>query len=434
MNSVDKDYRYLLLKLVPHHRLARERRKLIGRAVEGNDPAEMRRVALGALEELCASGYFYRGNTDTQVTYQRQRGNYHLTLEVPTTELRELVERDDTAPRQQPSFAVIPEIIRSFAIGAERDSMFERLRATMRNLPSWFGVSAARLVLVEEKLGQASKGDALVTVPEKEIMAQAAVVHSRRSGQVEFLHPEAALALGMKRPKRVNRDAGEPGQVAIAPLFSGEEYWGIIELWLPVSLARDEERSRIEVATGMIEQIIENSIQLEMLTSVDKLTDIYNRNFYDVQVVIEIERAKRSGTKLSMLLIDLDDFKRVNDKHGHKRGDRALMLVADLIKKNLRKIDLPFRWGGEELAILLPGTTEVEAIHTAERLRAVVEAATGPDDRKGNAISITVSIGAAVYPDHASTADGLLEKADEALYKAKAQGKNRVVFYRPPES
>jgi diguanylate cyclase (GGDEF)-like protein len=206
-----------------------------------------------------------------------------------------------------------------------------------------------------------------------------------------------------------------------------------MELWLPTSMVGEQERSRIEVATGMIEQIIENSIQLELLTSIDKLTGIYNRNFYDVQVLIEIERAKRSGTKLSLLLLDLDDFKQVNDTYGHKRGDRALMLVADLIKKNLRKIDLPFRWGGEELAILLPGTTEVEAVHTAERLRAVIADAVGPADKQGIPIPVTVSVGAAVYPDHAGSAEDLFTRADTALYQAKTQGKNRVVFYRPPE-
>ena len=130
-----------------------------------------------------------------------------------------------------------------------------------------------------------------------------------------------------------------------------------------------------------------------------------------------------------MLVMDLDDFKRINDTYGHLKGDEALRVVADLVKGNLRKIDLPFRYGGEEFVILLPGTADVEAIHTAERLRLVVDEFQKFKDIDGNVIRLSVSIGAAVFPDHARTKDELFAKADAALLRAKGAGKNRVEFH-----
>ncbi|MCK5617941.1 MAG: GGDEF domain-containing protein, partial [Candidatus Krumholzibacteria bacterium] len=171
--------------------------------------------------------------------------------------------------------------------------------------------------------------------------------------------------------------------------------------------------------------------EIETVTSVDALTQIYNRHFYDTQVSVEIERATRSGNEVSMLVIDLDDFKRVNDELGHKKGDEALSNVADLIRNNLRKVDLPFRYGGEEFVILLPGTSEFESVHTAERLRRVVAEFTGFKNLHGQTRTITVSVGVSVYPDTAASADELFEQADSAMFRAKRLGKNRVVLYKP---
>lgn len=441
----EKDYRYLLLKLVPLHRLERHTRREIGRALDGRDHAVLRRVSLDALECLCESGYYVRTgserrNGDALITYQRAGGRVQVRLLVPANELETAPEpgRPESASAAVPaagvdvSFHIIPEILRSFSITDERESMFERLAGTIQLLPAWFRVSAVRLVLVEERLGEDADGDIVKTESEKDILRKAANEHCRRTGNVEFLHPDAAVALGMDRPRRVNRDAEEPGLVAVSPLFSAGEFWGILELWLPGDDDGPRVRSRIEVATGMIEQMIENSVRLENLTSLDKLTGVYNRNFYDTQVRIEIERAKRSASKLAMLVMDIDDFKPVNDTYGHRRGDQALMLVADAIKANLRKIDLAFRYGGEEFVVLLPGTSQVEAVHTAERLRSVIADISTFKADDGTAIPLRVSIGAAVYPDHADNEDALFRKADGALYRAKAAGKNRVEIHTEP--
>jgi diguanylate cyclase (GGDEF)-like protein len=170
-------------------------------------------------------------------------------------------------------------------------------------------------------------------------------------------------------------------------------------------------------------------VRLENLTSIDKLTGVYNRQFYDRLVRIEIERARRSGSKLSLLVLDIDDFKTINDSMGHRKGDEALVVVADLMRSHLRKIDIPFRYGGEEFTILLPGTAESEAIRTAERLRAMIAEYDEFVDHDGKQRAMTVSIGAAVFPDQARTEEELFSRADEALYLAKRNGKNRVELY-----
>lgn len=434
MRSLERDYKYLLLKLVPYHRLDRERRRHISRALESGDATAMRRAAVQALDDLCGSGHFTRAGTSVNngnsvVTYVPRAGNFQLRLQVPTDEL-------EASARGTPRTAetgvdvtidVIPGIIGAFSI--TQQSMYERLETTVGRLASWFVMTAVRLRLVQERLGEESEGETVTAEPEANILKQAANMHCKRTGEIELLHPQAAIALGMSKPDGQSLPGTNVGRVAVSPIFAAGEFWGVLECWLPDGDDGPMARSRIEVATGMIEQIIENAIHLENLTSMDKLTEIYNRNFYDAQVPIEVERAKRSGTHLTMLIADIDDFKSINDTHGHSTGDDALMLTAQLIKRNLRRIDLAFRYGGEEFVILLPGTAQVEAIHTAERVRSVIEKVTELHTADGRSIPLRVSIGAAVYPNDAQSHEELFNKADKALYRAKHQGKNRVEFY-----
>jgi diguanylate cyclase (GGDEF)-like protein len=157
----------------------------------------------------------------------------------------------------------------------------------------------------------------------------------------------------------------------------------------------------------------------------DGLTGLYNHAFFLQALRQELLRSRRHGRKTALLLLDLDDFKRVNDQLGHVEGDRALMKAAAVVRDSLREIDVAARYGGEEFAVLLPETARLGAFVVAERIRR------GVLRRFARARpALTVSGGIAVYPDDAATPADLIVRADAGLYGAKAAGKNRIVLPR----
>jgi diguanylate cyclase (GGDEF)-like protein len=155
----------------------------------------------------------------------------------------------------------------------------------------------------------------------------------------------------------------------------------------------------------------------------DMVTRLRNHRYFQVRLREEIGRTKRYGRPTALLLLDLDDFKRVNDQYGHAVGDKVLQQVAELLMKNSRSADVVCRYGGEELAVILPETALAEAALVAERLRVAVQQRT--DDR---GTTVTLSAGVAICPDHGGDADVLIAAADAAMYRAKHAGKNRVAI------
>lgn len=450
----EKNYKYLLANLVPRHRLSAARRKQVDRAIASDDAVEIRLAAVQALEELYSSEYFDRSQTRDDnghavLTYGRSSGSYQIKVVVPSDEWRELSggsPQDDRGQSRgqvaeptatdtelvETTINILPDIIRSFSINGQRESTLQRLEAVMKFLPRWFSFSATQLVIVEERVSEGeTQGERVITGPEKLFQDTVIYHRCRESKQIAVLDASSAGAVGLAMPAVAGERSGlERAQLAVAPVFPMGEFWGVLEAWITGEESGPLLRSRVEIAAGMVEQIIENTLRLENLTSVDKLTGIYNRQFYDRQIRIEMERATRTATKLSLLVVDIDDFKQINDTMGHRRGDEALAIVADLIRGNLRKIDMPFRYGGEEFVILLPGTGEMEAVHTAERLRSKIAECDEFISPDGTERRITVSIGGAVFPDHGRTEDDIFSHADSALYLAKRNGKNRIEFIK----
>ncbi|HZS25465.1 MAG TPA: GGDEF domain-containing protein [Gaiellaceae bacterium] len=152
----------------------------------------------------------------------------------------------------------------------------------------------------------------------------------------------------------------------------------------------------------------------------DGLTGLANRRAFDDRLAEEVDRARRYSTHLALVLVDVDDFKQVNDRHGHAAGDEVLRSFGSLLAGSLRELDLAARYGGEEFALILPGTAAADAAHVAEQIRTSLE------QLEPGGVRVTASFGVADVPTCATAGD-LLEAADRRVYEAKRRGKDRVV-------
>jgi len=166
--------------------------------------------------------------------------------------------------------------------------------------------------------------------------------------------------------------------------------------------------------------------ELEKINTLDALSGLYNRRFYDQKILAEYRRSKRNLTSLSLVIIDIDHFKKVNDTYGHIAGDKCLVWLSDHIKKSLkRSADLAFRYGGEEFCLILPDTDAKGAASLAENLRKNVEIKSFTYDEIE--ISLTISCGISTYQqENHIHPEQMFISADKALYKAKSNGRNQV--------
>lgn len=175
---------------------------------------------------------------------------------------------------------------------------------------------------------------------------------------------------------------------------------------------------------------------LEQMASTDPLTRIYNRRVFLMWCEREQERSRRNDSPFSILMVDLDRFKHINDRYGHQTGDEALCAAVEKMQDSVRGIDVLGRWGGEEFAVLLPHASAEAALLVAERVRASIARILLParETRKEEAfeaVRVTASIGVATYSGSGDTVQAMVERADACLYQAKAQGRNRVITLFP---
>jgi diguanylate cyclase (GGDEF)-like protein len=246
--------------------------------------------------------------------------------------------------------------------------------------------------------------------------------------------PRSCLAVRLSRPVRQGENSDEvltcevcgviPGQSTCQPLLVGGEVIGSVLVTEERELAEEESR-RIQDSVTQAAPVLANLRNLslaERRASTDSLTGLPNRRGLDDTLKRLVAHANRSHTPVSLVAVDLDHFKDVNDTAGHECGDEVLAAFGVMLRANLRGSDFAARAGGEEFVVVLPETDRSGAMHVAEHLRRATAALTVP--RLG--ARITASFGVATLPDDAHDTDGLLRLADRALYAAKQRGRNRV--------
>jgi diguanylate cyclase (GGDEF)-like protein len=225
----------------------------------------------------------------------------------------------------------------------------------------------------------------------------------------------------------VSSDPGVRSWLGV-PLTIYDQVIGVLSVQSRERAAFGEDHRRVLEAIAAQAAVAIQNARLYELATIDGLTGLYVRRYFDSRLREELERSRRFGTQFSVVLLDLDDFKKLNDTFGHAVGDRVLREVAASMRRSLRGVDIAARYGGEEFAFILPRTGIVDAHAVAERIRHDVSEVRIAHE--GRVLSITASLGIASYPESApGDVAMLLEKADVALYRAKTSGKDRVEVY-----
>lgn len=256
----------------------------------------------------------------------------------------------------------------------------------------------------------------------------------RAGGKTEFFEP------GEKKEDRRVRQCFDGGRLifeaeegrfrALAPLQADRETIGVVRITVPLEA---DARSRQERSRALETHLEEFSKFLGLALKTpdlytravqDGLTGLWTKRHFLSQAPQAIEACRRYGEPLALIMVDVDHFKKVNDTHGHPAGDRVLKGVAEILRRNVRG-GSAFRYGGEEMAVLLPKADAARAAEVAERLRKTIES------RKVGSIKITASFGVAEWEASMPDLNALVEKADAALYQAKQGGRNRVVAAPP---
>jgi len=230
----------------------------------------------------------------------------------------------------------------------------------------------------------------------------------------------------------------KPASIALLPLLHRDRLIGSFNIGSYDQQRFDENSGSdfLRHLAAVIAVCLDNNLSrehLKYLGLIDNLTGVNNRRFFDQRLSEEIARVLRNGLPSSCLFIDADYFKNINDTHGHQSGDEVLHYIAQIVRKEVRQIDVVARYGGEEFVVLLQGTGQQKALEIAERIRLEIA---GESFRDGtdNKIPLTVSIGiSTLFPeqieDEGSAARVFIEQADQALYHAKTTGRNKTVCF-----
>lgn len=254
-------------------------------------------------------------------------------------------------------------------------------------------------------------------------------------GEVIHGKQPAVFPAQADEPLPLPHTSGEPAETdcLCLPLIGGHnQVIGVATLERPRGEALDDlQLQALNVVTTLVAVSMENA-RLFRLATVDGLTGLYVRRYFEIRLGEEVARMRRHGGSLAVLMTDIDHFKTFNDTYGHQQGDAVLRELATLVRTTIRTgVDVPCRYGGEEYVVIMPDTDLEGAQHLAERLRQVVER--HPFAGQFSPLAVTISGGvAAIDQDHLLTPEKLVKRADEALYVAKEAGRNQIRVWEEP--
>ena len=225
----------------------------------------------------------------------------------------------------------------------------------------------------------------------------------------------------------------EDGSFVSLPLFVKDQLVGVMNFSRPgTDQFSEEERELLQAMASQVAVAFLNAdlfAKTRSLTVKDELTGLFNRRYLQQILPMEIKRARRFSRSVSVLMADIDYFKKYNDRYGHLEGDKILREFGRLLRENLREVDIVIRFGGEEFLVLLPNTDRRQAYQVAEKLLELIRQhpfANRQNQPKG---TFTASVGISAYPEDARSGEDLVDHADVALYGAKGQGRDRIIAY-----
>ena len=429
------DFRELIEQLLPLDELPTTDHLRVRRALQTGISAQLEQAALYALSRLEQTGAVRRMPV-TENGKRTQRWQTRDTLGIITLEQPGQLDRAGllVAPRSSlpdQAQAGLDQVRRLLRLdeamlasdprsGQARRGLIEQLDQAGREL---LGASEVRFV---------PPGDE-ATGPEPLDVALAAEARGRPDVLFYCPDTERCPALAVEGRRRRIRS------VVIAAASIDGQPLGLLEVLSP-----DPERfppdalALVALLADSCAGVLERAARIEKLIFIDPLTKVYNRSYFDLQLRNEMARAQRERNSMALCIADIDDFKSFNTSFGYEAGDQVLMQVAQSLSRGVRPFDTVARWGGEEFAILLTSPVHAHDVVTvSERLRSVVERL-GVEveglDRRRHAVGVTMSLGVALFPDHALSGEDLWRAANQALLRAKRPPKNKVVFYSPQRS
>ena len=427
------DFRELIEHLLPLGELSPPDRLRVQRALQTGISAQLEQAALLALSRLEESGAMRRLPESSNGKRSR-RWQTRDSLEVITLELPSPLERGGllVVPRSSlpgQAQAGLDQVRRLLRLDEALLASDPRSGQPHRGLFEQVDLAGRELLGASEALFIPAGDEA--SCPEPLAASLAAEARARPDRLVYCPDTEHCPSLAVEGRRRRARSV-----VTCAATSSDGQFLGLLEI-----LAHEPDHfppdalAMVALLSDSCARVMDRAARIEKLVFIDPLTTVYNRSYFDLQLRNEMARAQREHNSMALCIADIDDFKSFNTAFGYEAGDRVLVQVAQSLRNGVRPFDTVARWGGEEFAVLLTAPVHAhDVVAVSERLRSVVERLSVEVeglDRQRHGVGVTMSLGVALFPNHALNGEDLWRAANQALLRAKRPPKNKVVFYTP---